>query len=215
MLLMSYMTPDELFGPEDPERARKLAYVAAAHSVRSSLFARLKGQVHRSSLAANAIWAGGHWARTKGMDPGVELAPATLDKMRGGYELVSRLDKATLETLQKAAKGGAAKTTNKEQADVAFRVISALGEILSSRASAPRPVAAPPASGFGPRAPEPPPLTAAQIRALPPLTDAEIDRGRRIGELAERLISSGVGEDRAYDMAGTEIDAALEGGEVG
>lgn len=205
---MSYMTPDELFGPADPQHARKLAYVAAAHFVRSSLFARLKGHAHRSQLAANAIWAGGHWATSKGLNDGVDLADSTIDKMRGGYELVSRLDKATLELLQKAARGGAAKATNKEQADVAHRVISAIGEILSSRASAPRPVAAPPTSGAGPRAPAPPPLTAEQIRALPPLTDADIDRGRRIGELAERLIASGVGEGCAYDMAGAEIDEA-------
>jgi hypothetical protein len=132
------MTPDEMFGAPDPDTVRRLEYVAASHYVRTSLFARLKGNPHRSALAANCIWAGGHHHRELGLpDDGVQLAVSTLEKQRQGWERLSNLDDSTIESLLKAARGCSAKAPTSAGADVAKRVLGALLAITKSRKDPP------------------------------------------------------------------------------
>ncbi len=131
---MSFMTPDEVFGPIDPKKQRKLDYVAAAHYVRSSIFARLKGNPHRSALAANCVWAGGHFHyMNERPDVGVELSDRTVMNQMAAWDRICSIDDDTLEALMTAARGCAARSPTREGSDVAKRVIDALQAIVSSR----------------------------------------------------------------------------------
>lgn len=173
--------------------------------VQQSLFAAIRAVGYEGSAASSIAW---------------RLIKAARSDMKDSRKCFVELRRQVPETISELRTCAVKVSGSESVASVPARqlligdVVAMLDVMLGTvDASTLRPVAAPPASGAKPRAPAPPPLTAEQIRALPPLTDADIDRGRRIGDLAERLIASGVGEDRAYDMAGAEIDAE-DGGVV-
>ncbi len=137
--MSNYKSPDELFGPADPERSRKLAYVQAAHRVRSSIFASLAGNAHRSDLAAHALWAGGHYHLEHEHEE-VDLSQLTIEKMRRGWEKMGELDSVTLERVWKAAKKYVTRAPDAASAEVAKRVEVALRAILEDRRSGSSPV---------------------------------------------------------------------------